>query len=95
VFGSAGCVTADNDYPNTARISDAQRVHRDLPLNFFMERYTESYVAEIEAFVDCILHDTPPTVTGLDGRVPVVMGYAAKRSLDEGRPVKLREVDVT
>jgi myo-inositol 2-dehydrogenase/D-chiro-inositol 1-dehydrogenase len=95
VFGSAGCVTADNDYPNTARISDAQRVHRDLPLNFFMERYTESYVAEIEAFVDCILHDTPPTVTGLDGRVPVVMGYAAKRSLDEGRPVKLLEVDVT
>jgi myo-inositol 2-dehydrogenase/D-chiro-inositol 1-dehydrogenase len=95
VFGSAGCVTADNDYPNTARISDAQRVHRDLPLNFFMERYTASYVAEIEAFVDCILHDTSPTVTGLDGRIPVVMGYAAKKSLDEGRPVKLSEVDVT
>jgi myo-inositol 2-dehydrogenase/D-chiro-inositol 1-dehydrogenase len=95
VFGSAGCVTADNDYPNTARISDAQRVHRDLPLNFFMERYTESYVAEIEAFVDCILNDTPPPVTGLDGRIPVVMGYAAKKSLDEGRPVKLSEVDVT
>jgi myo-inositol 2-dehydrogenase/D-chiro-inositol 1-dehydrogenase len=95
VFGSAGCVTADNDYPNTARISDGQRVHRDLPLNFFMERYTESYVGEIEAFVDCILHDTPPPVTGLDGRAPVVMGYAAKKSLDEGRPVKLREVDVT
>jgi myo-inositol 2-dehydrogenase/D-chiro-inositol 1-dehydrogenase len=95
VFGSAGCVTADNDYPNTARISDAQRVQRDLPLNFFMERYTESYVAEIEAFVDCILNDTPPPVTGLDGRVPVVMGYAAIKSLDEGRPVNLSEVDAT
>jgi myo-inositol 2-dehydrogenase/D-chiro-inositol 1-dehydrogenase len=95
VFGSAGCVTADNDYPNTARIADAQRVHRDLPLNFFMERYTESYIAEIDAFVNCILKDTPPPVTGLDGRVPVVMGYAAKKSLDEGRPVKLSEVDVT
>jgi len=92
VFGSAGCATADNNYPNTAMISDAQRVYRDLPLNFFMERYIESYVAEIRAFVDCVLNDTPPPVTGLDGRVPVVMGYAAKRSLAEGRPVKLTEI---
>jgi hypothetical protein len=29
----------------------------------------------------------------MDGRVPVIMGYAAKKSLAEGRPVKLEEVD--
>jgi myo-inositol 2-dehydrogenase/D-chiro-inositol 1-dehydrogenase len=92
VFGSGGCVTADNNYPNTATISDARRVHRDLPLNFFMERYVESYVAEMKAFVACVVNDTPPPVTGLDGRIPVVMGYAAKRSLAEGRPVKLDEI---
>jgi len=94
VFGSAGCVSADNNYPNTATISDAQRVHRDLPLNFFMERYTESYVAEIKAFVECVLNDTAPPVTGLDGRLPVVMGHAAKRSLHEARPVKLSEIGI-
>ncbi|MGD9049084.1 MAG: inositol 2-dehydrogenase [Anaerolineae bacterium] len=93
VFGSAGSVAADNDYPNTAMVSDAQCVHRDLPLNFFMERYTQSYVAEINAFVQCILDDTPPPVSGLDGRAPVVMGYAAIKSLAEGRPVKLSEID--
>jgi len=94
VFCSGGSVSADNDYPNTAKISDGQRVHRDLPLNFFMERYTESYVAEIKAFVECIVNDTAPPVTGRDGRIPVVMGYAAKRSAEEGRPVRLEEVDV-
>ncbi len=93
VFGSAGCVSADNNYPNTAIISDARRVHRDLPLNFFMERYTESYVAEMRAFVRCVVDDTAPPVSGHDGRVPVVMGYAAKKSLAEGRPVKLSEVE--
>lgn len=93
VFGSAGCVTADNNYPNTAHVSDAQRVHRDLPLNFFMERYTESYVAEIGAFVRCILDNTPPPVTGIDGRIPVVMGFAAKKSVEEGRPVRLEEME--
>jgi myo-inositol 2-dehydrogenase/D-chiro-inositol 1-dehydrogenase len=92
VFGSGGVVSADNAYPNTATVSDANRVHRDLPLNFFMERYTESYVNELRAFVRCIVDDTPPPVTGLDGRIPVVMGYAAGRSLAEGRPVKLSEV---
>ena len=92
VFGSGGLVTADNDYPNSARISDAQRVHRDLPLNFFMERYTESYVNEIRAFVECIIQDTLPPVTGLDGCIPVIMGYAAEKSLAEGRPVRLDEI---
>ncbi len=92
VFGSEGVVAADNNYPNTATISDARRVHRDLPLNFFMERYVDSYVNETRAFIDSIVNDTPPQVTGLDGRVPVVIGYAARRSYAEGRPVALSEV---
>ena len=92
VFGSKGAVSADNVYPNTAVISDAGRIHRDLPLNFFMERYTQAYVNEIKAFVDCVLNDTPPPVNGLDGRIPVVMGLAAAKSLAEGRPVRLEEI---
>jgi myo-inositol 2-dehydrogenase/D-chiro-inositol 1-dehydrogenase len=93
VFGSGGVASADNAYPNTVVVSDARQVHRDLPLNFFMERYTESYVNEMRAFVASIAEDTLPPITGLDGRVPVVMGYAAKKSLAEGRPVALSEVD--
>jgi myo-inositol 2-dehydrogenase/D-chiro-inositol 1-dehydrogenase len=93
VFGSGGCVTADNNYPNSALVSDAGRVYRDLPLNFFMDRYVESYIAEMKAFVACVLEGKTPPVTGIDGRVPVVMGYAAKRSYAENRPVKLDEID--
>ena len=92
VFGSGGCVSADNAYPNTASISDAQRVHRDLPLNFFMERYTESYIAEMETFIQCIQRDEAPPVTGIDARIPVVMGNAARKSYQENRPVKLNEI---
>ena len=64
-----------------------------MPLNFFMERYVESYIAEMKAFVEAVLNDTPPPVTGRDGRVPVVMGLAARRSYDEHRPVGLHEID--
>ncbi len=92
VFGSGGAISADNDYPNTAIVSDAQSVHRDLPLNFFMERYVNSYIAEMETFIECIQQDRTPPVTGVDGRVPVVMGYAARKSYEENRPVRLTEI---
>jgi len=94
VFGSQGMVTVSNHAPNAAVISDAGGIHAPLPLHFFIERYTEAYEAEMRAFVECVLHDTPPPVTGRDGRIPVVMGYAAQLSLAEHRPVRLTEVDV-
>jgi myo-inositol 2-dehydrogenase/D-chiro-inositol 1-dehydrogenase len=39
------------------------------------------------------VNDTSPPVTGLDGRSPVVMGYAARKSHQEKRPVKLSEIE--
>lgn len=93
VFGNGGCIRVGNDYPNTALLSDADNVRRDLPLNFFMDRYVDSYVDELRAFVECVVEDTPPPVDGMDGRIPIVMGYAAKRSLQENRPVKLSEIE--
>jgi myo-inositol 2-dehydrogenase/D-chiro-inositol 1-dehydrogenase len=95
VFGSRGAVSADNDYPNTAVVSDAQSVHRDLPLNFFVERYVDSYIAEMAAFVECVQRDQTPPVVGIDGRVPVVMGYAARKSYEENRPVRLDEISLS
>jgi myo-inositol 2-dehydrogenase/D-chiro-inositol 1-dehydrogenase len=73
-------------------LNTAENVQEDLPLYFFIERYTESYIAELKAFVDCIGDDSEPPVTGRDGRAPVVLGKAARRSLDLGRPVKIEEI---
>lgn len=93
LLGSAGAINTENNYPNAAIISNAHGVHRDPPLHFFLERYSESFVAEMTAFVDAVLHDTPVPVTGYDGRVPVLMALAANKSLAEHRPVRLSEVD--
>ncbi len=92
VLGSKGAIATSNNYPNAATVSDGASVRRDLPLNFFMDRYTESFAAEVTAFVDAVLHDKPTPVAGHDGRVPVAMGLAAKKSYLEGRPVKLSEM---
>lgn len=92
VFGSQGMVMVGNRTPDNAVISDAQGVHGAKPLYFFVERYAEAYVEEMQAFVKSVLEDTAPPVTGVDGRIPVVMGYAARRSLEEHRPVRLDEI---
>lgn len=92
VLGSKGAIATANNYPNAATVSDGASVRRDLPLNFFMDRYTESFANEVAAFVDAVLHDKPTPVTGYDGRVPVAMGLAALKSHREGRPVKLSEI---
>ncbi|MFC2108635.1 inositol 2-dehydrogenase [Candidatus Bipolaricaulota bacterium] len=89
VFGEKGQISVGNPKPHTAVQS---LVHGDSApplLHFFLERYSDSFVAEIQAFVDAIQHEVEPPVTGIDGRAPVEIALAAKRSLMEGRPIKL------
>lgn len=93
VLGSAAAISIGNDYPNTAIISDAHSVRRDLPLYFFIERYTESFVAELIAFIDAIRSDGPVPVNGYDGRVPVAVALAAQKSLIERRAVRVNEIE--
>lgn len=92
ILGSLGSVATANNYPNTAVVSTATAICRDLPYNFFMERYTESYVKELKDFVDAVLENRPVPVSGRDGRIPVVMGLAAAKSYHEHRPVRLEEI---
>lgn len=92
ILGSKGKIETDNCYPNTAQLSTDMAVCRDLPLNFFMERYRQSFTAEMQAFVSAVREDTPTPVTGIDGRIPIQMALAARRSYDEHRPVRLDEV---
>jgi myo-inositol 2-dehydrogenase / D-chiro-inositol 1-dehydrogenase len=92
VMGSAGKIATDNCYPNQAVVSTGKMVRKDLPLNFFMDRYTESFASELRSFAAAVRENRPTAVTGIDGRIPVVMGLAARKSYDEHRPVRLEEV---
>jgi myo-inositol 2-dehydrogenase/D-chiro-inositol 1-dehydrogenase len=92
ILGSKGAIATENCYPNQAILSTAAAIQRDLPLNFFMERYTESFVSELRAFVQAVVLGQPVPVNGTDGRVAVVMALAARKSYDERRPVPLEDV---
>ena len=91
VFGSAGSIETSNNYPNNITLSTASAVSRDLPLNFFMERYAAAYAAEVESFVQAVKAGIPAAVTGEDARKALIAGLAARRSYIERRPVRLAE----
>jgi myo-inositol 2-dehydrogenase / D-chiro-inositol 1-dehydrogenase len=92
ILGSLGKIETENRYPNQASISTAKSVSRDLPLNFFVDRYEQSFVAEMESFSTSILEGRQTAVPGIDGRITTVMALAARKSYDERRPVKIEEV---
>lgn len=93
VFGSDGMIQAHNNTPDQDVYFDADGVHSAKPLYFFLERYMESFIAEMKEFVESIQDDTTPPVVGMDGRIPVLIGIAAKKSYLENRPVKLSEIE--
>jgi myo-inositol 2-dehydrogenase/D-chiro-inositol 1-dehydrogenase len=92
VLGSRGAVQTGNQYANAAIISTGESIRRDLPLNFFMDRYVESFVAEMTAFIEAVRDDTPTPVTGYDGRMALILALAARKSHREGRPVRMSEI---
>ena len=92
ILGSKGAIGTENCYPNQAILSTNSAIQRDLPLNFFMDRYTQSFASEMESFVKAVLRDGPIAVNGNDGRMAVVMALAARKSYDERRTVRLEEI---
>ncbi len=89
VFGSEGSVVVENKTPTEVTLHSAESIQSDKPLYFFLERYQEAYLAEMNHFITCILEDKEPCVGGLDGKISVAMGYAALESFKKGTFVKV------
>mgnify|MGYP006274516649 CR=1 FL=1 len=51
--------------------------------------FHEAYFKEDQAFVDAILNDDEPIVTGLDGQMAVAVVVAGNESIRKGKPVRL------
>lgn len=93
MFGSKGSIEARNDTETNTILRTKESVSVDKPLYFFLERYMESFAEEMRQFIDAVVNDTETPVTGIDGLNAVIIGLAARKSLQEGRPVKTSEIE--
>lgn len=94
VFGSKGAAVAENDTPSNVKLYSESGVEGDKPLYFFLERYKDAFISEMKAFLDAIEAGKTTPVTGNDGLQDLIIGLAAKKSLAEGRPVKISEIEI-
>lgn len=92
VFGSKGMAQAENNFPNNHKLYTKSGVSGDLPLHFFLERYDASYNLEMREFIDALVSGGDLPVDGNDGLLSIAIGLAAKKSVEEGRPVKIDEI---
>ena len=89
-FGERGMLQAVNRRPTTVEAWGAERTEaKDPVLNFFIERYTEAYLAEIDHFVDCVEQGTKPLAGFEEGREALRLADAALESARTGRAVRL------
>ena len=93
-FGETGMVVSDNP-----RQSGFTRYARQAPgtpapiLDFFMERYGDSYAAEIRLFLDCAREGRDMPVNALDGLMAAYLAEAATASRAQGRTIHLTGPD--
>jgi myo-inositol 2-dehydrogenase/D-chiro-inositol 1-dehydrogenase len=91
-FGSGGMATIANNPANATTYSNTKGVLTDKPSYFFLERYADSYTAEMSEFVKAVLADKPTPLTAAESRKPVVIAMAAEKSRRENRPVRISEI---
>ena len=91
LFGSKGMVATSNDTVSSAVISNADGVTGEKPLFFFLERYMGSFSEEMRQFTEAVINDTEVPVGIHAGLQSVKIGLAARKSVEEHRPVKISE----
>lgn len=92
VFGSKGMAQSQNRAPDNVRFSGSDAVSESLPFLFFTERYSEAFVREMQEFVTCLRENKEPSASGIDGKMSVKIGKAARLSYEQHRPVKVEEI---
>ena len=88
VVGEKAAIRIEQPTATFTKVFERSRVSSDYPY-WFIERFRESYVREIQEFVKCIVEDVEPKVTALDGLMSVKIAEAARSSLRDGRVVEV------
>jgi myo-inositol 2-dehydrogenase/D-chiro-inositol 1-dehydrogenase len=91
VFGSKGMLQSQNIQRSRIRRYGPEEIGEDVLLDFFIDRYREAYVQELQSFVDASLRHSPIEATIFDGRQSLALSLAALDSSRRGQPVRLTD----
>ena len=87
-YASGGMVRADNVLESTVQVWSEAGAAADRFQNFFLARYAEAYVREMDHFAD-MLDGAPASVGYADGVAALALAEAAATSLRTGQPCRI------
>lgn len=91
VLGTEGCIfIGGTDANNTVSCSLKNGKKRKV-MNSWMTLFKDAYQAEDLAFIECVLNDTAPKVTGYDGKMAVAIVEAGMHSIRTKEVVQLED----
>ena len=82
----------ENDTPNNATYYGADGVLQPL-LQDHVGSLHHGLCRRAEAFAEAVINGTETQVTREDGLAPILIAAAATKSMKEGRPVKISEIE--
>jgi myo-inositol 2-dehydrogenase / D-chiro-inositol 1-dehydrogenase len=89
-FGELGMLQAANQRATSIQAWGSKATEaKDPVLDFFIERYTPAYMAEIDHFVDCCERGVTPLAGYREGREALRLADAALESMKTGRTIRL------
>ncbi|MBT8458139.1 MAG: inositol 2-dehydrogenase [Boseongicola sp.] len=89
VHGAKGMLRAANKLEHLVEISGGEGFTTAPNKHFFLERYADAYVAEMEAFISAINEGKSPDPSIDDGVAAQKLADAAAKSLETGQVVRL------
>jgi myo-inositol 2-dehydrogenase / D-chiro-inositol 1-dehydrogenase len=89
-FGSDGMLTISNQHPTSVRLSNATHTEAAPEyLNFFLDRYTTAYRAELDHLITAMDRGEQPSPSFADGREALALADAALESIQTGQTIRL------
>ena len=85
IVGSAGSILVGS-FRKTSATFLSKNGGTQVLADHFLTRFADAYVAEVRDFVDNLLNDRSPRVTGDDGLRALEIAVAAEKSYLEGKP---------
>ncbi|PHN05599.1 inositol 2-dehydrogenase [Flavilitoribacter nigricans] len=92
ILGSDGMLQMNNIPVDTHLVFGRQGASQPPYLDFFLERYAAAYREEMRVFIEALRQGHAMPVGVEDGLRSTAIAIAAKRSLDENRPVEMKEI---
>lgn len=88
ILGTEGVIFIGQTHEKTVVTANRNGLNRPF-MNSWRTLYSDAYLAEDEHFIECIIEDKQPKVTGHDGKMAVRVVNAGNQSIREGTIIQL------